>query len=144
MAIAYTEKGPWMHDYIVDQGHFLQQHDGVWVSDDDAAVQAIIDAFDPLPYAKEARRLDLLTEAGRRAAEVYAFIGEVTDAAAFYDFAEDLVLTIKPAARDPLPARLAAFQAIRDTVTATLAQLNAATDWQAIMAYDVGNTPNWP
>lgn len=144
MTITYTEKGLWLHDYIVEQGHWLRQVDGVWVSDDDVAVQALIEEFDPLPYAKEARRLDLLAEAGRRAAQVYPFIDTVSDAAAFYDFAADVIATINTASRNQLPARLATFKAIRDTAVALIAQLNASNNWQTIMAYDVVNTPTWP
>ena len=53
MAITYTEKGLWLHEEIERQGHWLENRDGVWISSDDVAVQAIIDAFDPLPYAKK-------------------------------------------------------------------------------------------
>lgn len=46
--IAYTEKGTLLHEAIRAAGHQLWQVNGTWASTNDAAVQAIIDAFDPL------------------------------------------------------------------------------------------------
>ena len=43
--IKYTEKGEGLHQAIQDAGHRLMNLDGVWVSDDDVAVQAIIDSY---------------------------------------------------------------------------------------------------
>lgn len=51
--INYVEKGGAMHVAIGAAGHWLAQVDGVWKSSNDVAVQAIIDAFDPLPEARE-------------------------------------------------------------------------------------------
>lgn len=45
--INYTEKGIGLHEAIARAGHTLMQVDGQWVASDDAAVQAIIDGFDP-------------------------------------------------------------------------------------------------
>lgn len=47
--INYIEKGYGLHEAIRAAGHWLRDEDGTWVADDDAAVQAIIDAYDPLP-----------------------------------------------------------------------------------------------
>ena len=49
MAINYTEKGIGLHASIRDAGYSLENVDGVWVSSNDIAVQAIIDSFNPLP-----------------------------------------------------------------------------------------------
>lgn len=43
--ITYTEKGAGLHRAINRAGHVLKEENGVWVSSDDAAVQAIIDAY---------------------------------------------------------------------------------------------------
>lgn len=51
--IAYTEKGSGLHSAISKAGHWLRQQNGVWISSNDAAVQAIIDSYDPLPPARE-------------------------------------------------------------------------------------------
>lgn len=45
--INYIEKGYGLHLAIYAAGHWLKQIDGKWVSDNDEAVQAIIDAYDP-------------------------------------------------------------------------------------------------
>lgn len=43
--INYVEKGIGLHGLIESSGHRLEQSDGVWISDDDVAVQAIIDSY---------------------------------------------------------------------------------------------------
>lgn len=43
--IIYSEKGAGLHEAIRKAGHVLRQENGVWVSSDDAAVQAIIDTY---------------------------------------------------------------------------------------------------
>lgn len=43
--ITYTEKGPGLHAAIAKAGHFLGEENGVFISSDDTAVQAIIDAY---------------------------------------------------------------------------------------------------
>ena len=42
-----------MHSFISQQGYALENANGVWVSDNDDAVQAIIDSFNPLPHAQK-------------------------------------------------------------------------------------------
>ena len=43
--IQYVEKGAGLHDRVAAAGYRLWQRDGVWVADDDAAVQGIIDGY---------------------------------------------------------------------------------------------------
>ncbi len=43
--ITYTEKGIGLHEAIRAAGHWLRQENQVWVSSNDTAVQAIIDAY---------------------------------------------------------------------------------------------------
>jgi len=43
--INYTEKGFGLHAAIETAGHVLREENGVWISSNDAAVQAIIDAY---------------------------------------------------------------------------------------------------
>lgn len=45
MAISYIEKGAGLHEAIRAAGHWLVQRNGVWESDNDASVQAIINAY---------------------------------------------------------------------------------------------------
>ena len=78
--INYTEKGYALHDAIKLAGHSLVEHNREWVSSDDVAVQAIIDSFDPLPYAQSdanakvkeasaAQRLKYVTQSAGKDAE---------------------------------------------------------------------------
>lgn len=64
--IQYTEKGPGLHKAIRAAGHWLREENGVFVSSDDEAVQAIIDGFDPLPEAKAAKWAEVQAERDRR------------------------------------------------------------------------------
>jgi hypothetical protein len=150
MAIIYIEKGIWLHQEIAVQGYSLVEADGVWQSSDDIAVQAIIDAFDPLPFAKAAKIQELKTEGANRVNGVYSWITsgnqdvDATDALSVYDFAEDLYLSISPGSRETLSGRLLQFKNIRDAGVSAVADINALTDWQIVMAYDVVNTPTWP
>jgi hypothetical protein len=43
--IRYTEKGAGLHAAIAAAGLLLREENGVWVSSDDAAVQAVIDGY---------------------------------------------------------------------------------------------------
>lgn len=145
MAITYIEKGSWLHSYIQEQGHWLANKDGVWVSDDDVAVQAIIDAFDPLPYAKADKIDELKIEGARRASQFYSFLGiDPKRVVSFYNFAEDLYLSMVPAARGDLTDRLQGFRTVYVAAVAAIADINAMTDWTEVIAYDVVNTPTWP
>jgi len=50
--ITYIEKGRGLHEEIVRQGFSLRNLDGVYYSNDDVAVQNIIDTYNPLSYAR--------------------------------------------------------------------------------------------
>ena len=63
--IAYSEKGYGLHEAIAAAGLRLSQVDGVWEANDEAAVQAIIDAYaDPLPDLNRAQFAFLLALSG--------------------------------------------------------------------------------
>lgn len=66
MSINYVEKGPFLHAAIRAAGHWLREENGTWVSSNDEAVQAIIDAYDPLPEARRAKWLEVQAERDRR------------------------------------------------------------------------------
>ena len=145
MAIIYTEKGSWLHDEIAAQGHSLINQDSVWISSDDVAVQAIIDTFDPLPFAKAEARSRIKTEAATKVAALYPFIDADSDEAiGLYDFARDIYLSMLPAARGTLQPNLQSFDAIKTAAEDAITDVNALTDWQVVMAYDEVNTPLWP
>ena len=78
--INYIEKGSYLHDEIHRQGYAIRQRDGIWITSNDIAVQAIIDTFDPLPFAQAeakelikeasaAKRLQYVTQAAGKSAE---------------------------------------------------------------------------
>lgn len=145
--INYIEKGPWLHIAISEAGHWLKQLNGVWVSDDDVAVQAIIDAFDPLPYAIADKTKELQREASERASAYYAFMSPAEDqhkAASFLQLMEDFYGVIHPASRNSLDGRLLGCANIIGALNAAIAAIEAMSDWQQVMAYDVVNTPSWP
>ena len=50
--IIYIEKGYGLHLAIRDAGHNIEMLNGAWITSDDIAVQAVIDAYDPSPYEK--------------------------------------------------------------------------------------------
>lgn len=75
MAINYIEKGIGLHDAIVAAGHWLRDEGGVWVSSDDAAVQSIIDAYDPIAPARAAKWDEIRTERERRKNAGYLVAG---------------------------------------------------------------------
>lgn len=63
--IAYIEKGYGLHAAIAAAGLRLTEVDGVWQADDEAAVQAIIEAYaDPLPDLNRAQFAFLLALSG--------------------------------------------------------------------------------
>ena len=64
--INYIEKGAGLHKAIRAAGHWLIEENGVFVSSNDEAVQAIIDSFDPLPEAKAAKWREVQAERDRR------------------------------------------------------------------------------
>ena len=127
MSINYTEKGEALHRVIADAGHWLEQRDGVWVSDNDAAVQAIIDAYDPLPPAKSARLAEIRAEAGRRILATYPLFVQSNASLGLLPEAE--VLSMTQFIANHIDASNAAEDAV-DAAT-TVAQVN-------------GVTPAWP
>jgi len=81
--ITWIEKGHWLSDAIRNAGYNLHEPNGVKTTGndvDDVAVQAIIDSFDPLPFAQAeakekikeasaAKRLQYVTQAAGKDAE---------------------------------------------------------------------------
>lgn len=75
--INYIEKGYGLHEAIRKAGHWLREESGVWVSSDDAAVQAIIDSYaaiDPLIEIKQAKCAEVSAKAKRVRDRVIASI----------------------------------------------------------------------
>lgn len=150
MPINYTDKGPHLIEAITAAGHWLKNRDHVYISSDDVAVQAIIDAFDPLPDAKLDKIAELKREAAKRANSIYGFMSgedeetEPSDVGAYVDLMIDLYTSIKANSREPLSGRLLEMSNLRTALNDATAAINALNDWEAVMAYDVLNTPSWP
>lgn len=146
MAIVYTDKGHYMHKHLRNINLPIEQVDGVWVAKgSDVATQAVIDSYDPVPDAKLAAIARIKEEGAKRVATVYPFIApDGPDAAALYNFAEDLYLSILSAARTTLRPRLRALQGIFNAAVAAISSVNSMTDVASIDSYDEVNTPAWP
>ena len=145
MAISYTEKGVGLHEYIESQGESLWQADGVWYSSNDAVVQPMIDSFDQLAYEKQQKIKAIKIEGATKASSIYAFLeSDPEKAIDFYDFAEDLYLSISAGSREPLSGRLLQFKDIYDAGVAAIQTVNAMTTVAEVLAYDAVNDPAWP
>lgn len=88
--INYIEKGLGLHRAITDAGHKLYQQDKTWVSDDDTAVQGIIDAFDPDSSDGQNERDEAIGELVKMEQEVSArFVDNVTVRPEVYNLKAD-------------------------------------------------------
>lgn len=140
--INYTEKGYGLHQAIADAGYTLRRIDGVWESSDDVAVQAIIDAYDPLPPAKTEKITELKTEGLRRCNLVYDAEDIVFESVAAIKLLIDIDDTYT---RSGAPAaRLVTVNQILTAFENARTAINALTTMGEIQAYDVVNTPAWP
>ncbi len=126
--IVYTEKGFGLHEAITAAGHYLVQTDGEWVSSDDAAVQAIIDAYDPLPPAKAAKIAAINAECRARLIARFGTAEEqVSRSLGLYGADEQLALS-------------AGISATVDASNAASNAVLAAADISAVGAVSA----NWP
>jgi len=60
--INYIEKGLGLHRAINESGHSIEQINGVWISSNDTAVQAIINSYDSLPYERAEKKAELVKD----------------------------------------------------------------------------------
>lgn len=135
MAINYIEKGSALHAAIGAAGHRLWQENGVWKSTNDTAVQAIIDAFDPLPNYKADRIAAIKADGLARIQAVFPAINSFDELVLI----RELFLSVLPAARSPT----ANWQRMIDIYTAgrnAVIAVNSATTKAQVDAV----TPAWP
>lgn len=145
---------PYLSDHLAANGFEVVYLNGSGVVHDlagnelagqDQTVIDLINAFDVTPFIRNEAKSRVKLVAARKSAEIYSFIDASTEEAiGLYRFAADLYLSILPAARNTLPARLANFKAVYDAAIAALADLDAITDLTALRNYDAENTPLWP
>ena len=135
MAITYIEKGQGLHDAIRAAGHMLIQQNGVWLSNNDTAVQAIINAYNPLSDQKAARVTEIKNDGLVRINLLFPAIDSLDEIAFYAEF----WTSIAPAAR----AATVSFQRIINIYTAAknaITSVNACTTKAQIDAV----TPAWP
>ena len=163
--ITYTEKGIGLHDVVRKAGYTLREENGVWVSDNDVAVQAIIDSFDPLVSAKAAKKKAIDAHAaalrnvivnGTSPAEMAAWGLKVLQAARVQagETTGTELIDAEATVRGVSRAAMAAIvKGNSDGLSALETQISgnagkhkdiiaAMTDWQAIAAYDFSS--GWP
>jgi hypothetical protein len=137
MTIIYTEKGIGLHQAIEAAGYSLWQHDGVWMSTNDTAVQAIIDGY-TLAQAIAERQGSVVSHAkSLRDAVVSAYsYGETSSWP--LKLAEAQAYTANSAASTPL---LSAESTARGITVAALAAkvLNNSNTFAALEAQISGN-----
>lgn len=133
--ITYTEKGAGLHEAILAAGHWLEQRNGVWVSSNDSAVQAIINSYNPLPNYKTAKINAIKADGLSRIQALFPAIRDFEDLALI----RELWLSILVAARSATPT----WQRMIDIYTAgknAISAVNAATTQAQVDAV----TPAWP
>lgn len=116
----------------------------VWVSNvpttnDDAAAQIIIDAFDYLAEIKKNKVIELKSEGLNRVQSVFPAINDFDE----LDLVREQWLSITSDARQATTD----FQKMIDIVQAgklAITDINTLTTAANVRAYDVVNTPTWP
>ena len=135
MAITYIEKGIGLHNAIRAAGHHLEQKDGIWESDNDDEVQAIIASYDMLPDEKSVKIASIKTEGLRRINLLFPAIISTEE----IEFYVEFWLSIKATSRSPTVN----FQKIIDIFGAAktaVQSVNAATTKAGVAAV----TAIWP
>ena len=133
--INYTEKGIRLHEAILAAGYRLWQENGIWKSTNDVAVQAIIDAYDPLPDIKADAIAAIKADGLARINAIYPAI----DSFDWISFFADFWQSIASAAHAPV-ANLTTVINIYTAGKTAVGQVNAATDAAGVAAV----IPQWP
>lgn len=140
MAITYIEKGPGLHDAIFAAGHWLKDSGRVgdanrWIASDEAAVQTIIDGYNPLAYDKKVKIAQIKADGLARIRTVFPAITDFEALA----LVRDQFLSVAPAARQPT----ANLQKMIDIYVAganAIGSVNAATTSAQVAVI----VPAWP
>ncbi len=163
MPIVYVEKGDGLHAAVEAAGHTLYNRDGIWLSSDDVAVQAIIDGY-TLDEAKAARKAECSAVARSKYEKVTAGISPAEMAgwpllvAAAVQYRADgtigQVISSEAAVRGIPVADLVAkiegnsakFQQARAAIAGTDGrkrdEIDALTTFEEVATYDVN--AGWP
>lgn len=163
--VNYIEKGYGQHAAVQAAGHALVETSGQWLADDPAAVQAIIDSYDVLavaraqkwdevkakrdavkysgvPIASVGKVID--TDEGARTQQLgLVLMGAALPAGLLWKFWDNTFSPMTPAlAQEILATTAARDMAVFSVGEAYRAQINAMTDWQAVLSLDI--SAGWP
>ena len=134
--IKYTEKGVGMHEALANAGLDLESINNVFMTKSDpVAVQAFIDAYDPLPDVKAEWIALFKADCLTRCQAIYAAI---TDADQL-DYLTDLWNSVRPAGKLLAP-NLEKVIAIQAAMLLAIAAVDAALTTSQVKAVAV----NWP
>jgi hypothetical protein len=129
--INYVEKYG-LQKAITDAGHWLVRIDDVWTSDDDVAVQAIIDGYNPLPAYKQ-RKIDAIKQDGlNEIAKVFPALNSY----AMVQLEAERWQSLVNAAKSPTP-NFTKLINIYVAAVAAIANVNAAIDLVSVDAVPV-------
>lgn len=137
--INYIEKGSGLHRAVAAAGHRLECRDGVWRSSDDAAVQTIIDSYDPLPAAKAEKIAAIKTEGLRRIQRVLPAIENFDE----LRLLREILMSIKATSLQ----LTADIQRVRDIYAAgnnAVATVNGLATVAQVNSYDHVTSVGWP
>lgn len=129
MALNYREKGIGLWHAIRDAGHVMRSLDGVYTSDDDVAVQAIIDSYDPLPDQKAEARDAIKATALAKIQTIFPAIPDIDTV----NLVAEMMLSVAPAARQ-LTADMTTISQIYTAAKTGIAGVNAAANKAAVDA----------
>ena len=135
MTINYIENGIGMHETIRAAGHWLREQNGVWISSNDAAVQALINSYNPLPRYKSDRIAAIKLDGLARIQVVFPAIKDF-DALLLV---REQYLSVAVASRTPTASMTSAIN-IYSAATTAIASVNAAASKAAVDAVVVA----WP
>ena len=145
MALNFGTKGRFreLKDILAPLG-YKREHDGVHLFKvgTEVAIQAAIDAYDPIPDLKKAKINELKEEGLSRANLVYDTDDNVFPNVAAIKLLLDIENTYDRSA--PPAPRLIAVNQILTAFDLAKTAINSMTIIADIENYDVVNTPSWP
>jgi len=147
MAINNPNHSRYLDRAVREAGHKLVHHSNTdtWIADDETAVQTIIDTYDPVPYAKEAKIALLRLETLRLANLIYDPDGDEEEVFTSINWLK-IVLDINTSYTSS-GSPSARWQDLGQTISAqqsAVTAINALTSVATVEAYDVTSDPGWP
>lgn len=130
--INYIEKGIGLHRAISAAGYVIYNEDGVWITNNDTAVQSIIDAYDQLPDEKVTKVAEVREEALNRIRLLFP------DVVAVDSLYEAILLDLQP----PADTDLIRAKNIMISLGSHRDNINAKTDVASVKGYNISD--GWP